>query len=119
MPVSPSFRGFVLEQLKRTVAGVRARSMFGGVGIYASDVFFALIADDTVYFKVDDSSRPDFEARGMEPFRPYGDVRETMQYYQVPEELLEDPEALAPWVEQAIGVARRAKGRHPRRRRKD
>jgi TfoX-like protein len=36
---------------------------------YARDVFFALIFDDTLYFKVDDSTRPEFEARGMAPFR--------------------------------------------------
>ena len=72
MSVSPSFRQFVLEQLARATTGVRARNMFGGVGIYSSDLFFALIDEDTVYFKVDDTTRPDFEARGMGPFRPTG-----------------------------------------------
>ena len=52
--------------------------MFGGVGIYAGELFFALIADDTVYFKVDQSNRPEFEARGMGPFRPYGEGGEVM-----------------------------------------
>lgn len=85
--------------------------MFGGVGIYAGDLFFALIADDTLYFKVDDSNRPDFEARGMGPFRPFGEDGEVMQYYRVPEELLDDPEPLGAWAEKAILVARRAKGR--------
>jgi TfoX/Sxy family transcriptional regulator of competence genes len=41
--------------------------MFGGVGIYAGNLFFALIADDTVYFKVDAATRPQFEERGMAP----------------------------------------------------
>jgi DNA transformation protein len=112
MTVTPSFRTFVLEQLQRATPGVRGRSMFGGVGIYAADLFFALIADDTLYFKVDDSTRPDFEARGMGPFRPFGEEGEVMQYYQVPEELLEDPDAIRPWVDRALGVARRAKNRH-------
>jgi DNA transformation protein len=110
MAVSPSFRTFVLEQLGRCVQGVRGRSMFGGVGIYAGELFFALIADDTLYFKVDDSNRPDFEARDRGAFRPYGEGGEVMQYYQVPEELLEDPETLGQWAEKAITVARRAKG---------
>ena len=70
MPVSPTFRTFVLDQLGRVAPRVRGRSMFGGVGIYAGAQFFALIADSTLYFKVDDSNRPDFEARGMGPFRP-------------------------------------------------
>jgi DNA transformation protein and related proteins len=85
--------------------------MFGGVGLYSGDVFFALIADDTVYFKTDETTRPDFEARGMEPFRPFGDGGGTMQYYQVPEDLLEDPEALRPWAEKAVAIARHSKTR--------
>jgi TfoX/Sxy family transcriptional regulator of competence genes len=34
-----------------------------------------------------------------------------MQYYAVPEDLLEDPEALRPWVDGALAVARRKKAR--------
>lgn len=109
MAVSGTFRTFVLEQLGRTVQGVHGRAMFGGVGIYAGELFFALIADDTVYFKVDESNRPEFEARGMGPFRPYGEDGEVMQYYRVPEDLLEDADELGLWAEKAIGVARRAR----------
>jgi DNA transformation protein and related proteins len=116
MTVSPSFRIFILEQLGRRVRGIRGRSMFGGVGIYAGDVFFALIDDDILYFKVDDSTRPEFEARGMAPFRPYGEHGEVMQYYRVPDDLLEDDETLGDWAEQAIQVAQRAKRGPPRRR---
>lgn len=83
--------------------------MFGGVGIYSGELFFALIAEDTLYFKVDESTRPDFEARGMEPFRPFGDAGGTMQYYQLPEDVLEDPEALRVWAEKALTVARQKK----------
>lgn len=109
MSVSPSYRTFVLEQLGRCGLRVRARSMFGGVGLYADELFFALIADDAVYFKVDDSNRPDFEARGLEPFRPYGEHGEVMGYFRVAEDLLEDPEALRAWADRAIAVARRAR----------
>ena len=109
--VNPSFRSFVLDQLVRVMAGVRDRPMFGGVGIYSGDLFFALIDEDTLYFKVDDTNRPDFEARGMGPFRPMGMEGETMQYYAVPEDLLEDPEALRSWVEGSLAAARRKKSR--------
>jgi DNA transformation protein len=104
--MSQSFRTYVLEQLRRVRPDIRDRSMFGGVGIYAGDVFFALIAEDTLYFKVDDSNRAAFEERGLGPFRPYGESGEVMQYYEMPADLLEDPEALRPWAEQAIAVAR-------------
>lgn len=105
--MTQSFRTFALEQLGRVRPDIRDRSMFGGVGIYAGDLFFALIADDTLYFKVDDFTRPAFEERGLRPFRPYGESGEVMQYYEVPEDLLEDPDALRPWAEQAIAVALR------------
>jgi DNA transformation protein len=112
--VSLSFRTFILEQLGRSVPDIRARNMFGGVGIYGRGFFFALMDDDTLYFKVDESNRPDFEARGMGPFQPYGEDGETMGYYRVPEDLLEDPELLGQWAEKAISVARRAKARAAR-----
>jgi DNA transformation protein and related proteins len=117
MSVSPSFATFVLEQLGRCVTGVRGRKMFGGLGIYSGELFFALVDDDVLYFKVDDSNRSEFVSRGMEPFRPYGDTGEVMQYYQVPEDLLEDVETLGAWAAAAIGVAERAKTRprKPRR----
>ncbi|HEX2206874.1 MAG TPA: TfoX/Sxy family protein [Longimicrobium sp.] len=109
MAVTPEYREFVLEQLGR-VAPVTARAMFGGVGVYSSGFFFALMADDTLYLKVDDTNRPDFEAAGMGPFRPF-EGGGAMQYYEFPADLLEDADALRPWVDKAIGVARRGRTR--------
>lgn len=105
MSVSPAYREYVLEQLGR-VAPVTARSLFGGLGIYAEGLFFALVDDDVLYLKVDDGNRADFEAAGMGPFHPFGDDR-AMQYYELPGDLLEEPEQLRPWVEKALDVARR------------
>jgi len=109
--VSDAFRDFALDQLGR-VTPVSARRMFGGVGIYAGGLFFALMDNNRLYFKVSDSNRPDFEARGMGPFRPYGDDGAAMQYYEVPPDVLEDVEALGPWVAKAVAVARTARARN-------
>jgi len=111
MPVSESFHTFVLDQLGRAAPRIRSKSMFGGVGVYSGELFFALIDDDVLFLKVDDTNRPDFVARGMKPFAPFGEGGEVMQYYRLPEELLEDPEELRPWVEKAIAVAARKKQR--------
>ncbi len=116
MAVTPSYLAHVVEQLSRVLSGVRGRRMFGEVGLYSGDTFFALLADDVLYFKVDDASRPDFEARGMSPFRPYGEGGAAMQYYQLPEEVFEDPDALRSWAERAIAIAHRKKRRSARRR---
>jgi DNA transformation protein len=110
MPVTNSFVDFVLEQLD-AVGGITSKRMFGGVGVYAGDLFFALLDNDILYFKADDSNRADFESAGMRPFQPYGPAGEVMQYYQVPVSVLEDPDELAGWAAKAIAVARAKKGR--------
>lgn len=106
MSVSVSYKAFVLEQLNQ-VRPTTARAMFGGLGIYADGLFFALADDDVLYFKVDDTNRPDFEAAGTGPFRPFGDER-AMAYFEVPAEVLEDADVLAAWMAKALAVAARA-----------
>lgn len=115
-PRRTTFQLFALEQLGRAVP-VTARSMFGGIGISSAGLPFALMDDDVLYFKVDDTTRPDFERRGLGPFRPFGDDGPAMQYYRVPEEILEDVDALRDWALRALHVARRARARRPRARR--
>ena len=118
MTVSDGYCTFIIDALSRSLPDIRTRKMFGGVGVYSGDLFFALLDDDTLYFKVDDETRPDFEAIGMGPFRPFGEDGETMQYYEVSADLIEDSDALAVWAERAISVARRAQARRPRKKRK-
>jgi DNA transformation protein len=107
MAHSESYREFVLEQLGR-VMPVTAKSMFGGVGIYSEQLFFALIAEDRLYFKVNDVTRSAFERLGMEPFRPFGDDS-AMGYYELPADVLEDVSRLSDWMRGAIEVAANAK----------
>lgn len=113
MAVTPDYRAFVLEQMGR-VAPVTSRSMFGGVGIYSDGFFFALLDNDTTYLKVDDSNCGDFEAAGTGPFSPFGDPKMVMQYYELPADLLEDADALRPWMSKAIDVARAARRKKKR-----
>lgn len=117
MTVSDDFRDFILEQL-RPAGRVTARRMFGGVGLYLDGLFFALIDDDTLYFKADDSSRARFQQAGSKPFCPFPDrPTQAMGYWQVPAEVLEDAEELAIWARKAMTVALAARTRRPARRR--
>lgn len=106
MRVTDGFRAFVLEQLSG-VKSLRARAMFGGVGLYAGDVFFGILAADVLYLKVDDSNRRQFEMVGMPPFKPYADRPMTMSYYQVPAGVLEDSDELAAWARASVRAAER------------
>ncbi len=107
MGVSEEFVGFVVEQL----AGwgeVAVRRMFGGAGLYRAGTMFAVLADDVAYLKVDDSNRDDFLRAGSVPFEPYPDkIRTTIRtYYEIPADVLEDPDELARWAERSWLIAR-------------
>ncbi|NND65543.1 MAG: TfoX/Sxy family protein [Gammaproteobacteria bacterium] len=104
MTVSQDYKDYVIEQLAELDV-VRTKRMFGGVGIYSDDIFFALIENDTLRFKVDDSNKQDYIDCGMEPFKPYKNKNTIMSYYEVPVEILEDIEALTHWARKSIQVA--------------
>jgi DNA transformation protein and related proteins len=108
MPVSEGYLTYVLDQLRPIVPGIRVRRMFGGVGLYATDLFFAVIDDDVLYLKVDDATRGEYEARGMPPFSPI-EGHASMNYSQLPEEILEERDELHRWTSRSLDVARSAK----------
>ena len=105
MPSTQDYLNYVLEQLAG-LGDVTSRRMFGGWGLYSDEVFFGIISDDTLYFKVDDSNRKDYESRGMSPFRPYADRPQvSLTYFEVPADALEDGKELAAWARRSIAVA--------------
>ena len=116
MAVSDDYREFVLEQLA-PAGRVTPRAMFGGVGLYLDGLFFALIDDDTLYFKVDDTTRPDYESRNMQPLRPFKDKPDlSMTYYTVPADVLDEPEELVAWARRSVAIASKPKKRAKTRR---
>ena len=112
MRVSGNVRDFVLDQLSG-LSGLRSRSMFGGVGLYGGDVFFAVIDNDTLFFKVDGTLRERYTRRGMPPFAPIPGKPPMLGYYQVPADVLEDAGALCRWAADSVAVG--AAARAPRR----
>lgn len=106
LAVTASFRSFVLDQLEE-LGDVVPRAMFGGVGLYQRGLFFGLLAGDILYLKVDDDTRPAFEAAGSQPFKPYPHRSTTMGYYSVPVGVLESAPELARWARLAVAAAAR------------
>ena len=113
-----SFKDYVLDQL-RAVGGTGARAMFGGFGIYKGGVMFGLIASDELFLKVDDTNRPDYEARQCKPFVYEGKNKPiSMSYWRIPDDVLEDPDELKAWAMKAYDVAlknKKAPKAQPRR----
>ena len=111
MAVSAEFRDFVLDQL-RAVTPVTSKRMFAGVGVYSRETFFAILYDETLYFKADETTRPAFAERGCRQFDPMGRGEKSpgaMGYFEVPVDVIENEDELRTWTRDAIAVARRAK----------
>lgn len=113
------FVSYLVEQLSEHWAPVRARRMFGGHGVFRDGVMFGLVADATLYLKVDGESRARFDAAGCEPF-VYTKRGKTfaMSYFEAPPEALEDPARLAGWAAVAFAAAARAAAKKGRKRAK-
>ena len=56
MVASNSFADFLREQLA-PLGHVAMRRMFGKTGVFCDGLMFAMVTDDTLYFRVDDHNR--------------------------------------------------------------
>ncbi|MBV8805167.1 MAG: TfoX/Sxy family protein [Sinobacteraceae bacterium] len=103
MARSNQFLDYVLEQL-HGLEHLASRRMFGGAGLYSGEIFFGLFYKERLYFRTDDATRPEYEARGSEPFRPRPNATR-MLYYTVPADVLEDGDELIKWARKAVAAA--------------
>jgi DNA transformation protein and related proteins len=97
-----------LQKLFAPFAAVSLKGMFGGRGVYAHGVIFALQAGEKIYLKTDEASAPRFKGAGSTPFvypTPMG-PRET-SYWTMPAAAFGDPDELKMWCGLALEAARR------------
>ena len=103
---SKEYREYIMDSLHTFFGETTCRAMFGGHGLYKDGIIFAIIVDDVLYFKVDDTNRADFEARGCSPFTYEAkEKRVSMSYWQVPLEVIEDGTELIRWAKKAYAVS--------------
>lgn len=101
MPQPSQFVDTLLEKLAN-FGEPSARFMFGGWGLYLDGVIIAIVADEALYLKVDETTRETFESAGRAPFKPYPDKDSTMSYYDAPPDMLDDEDQFEGWIRLAI-----------------
>ena len=89
----------------RGLSGIVTKRMFGGIGIYSDARFFAVIDNDTLFFKVDEVLAQRYQDKGMPPFMPIPGAKPMTGYYQVPPDVLEDGADLVKWAKDSIAIA--------------
>ncbi len=97
MQADVGYHDYIMEVLA-PIGDVTGRAMFGGYGIFHQGDMFAIIAGSTLYFKVNDTNRADYEAVGSKQF-PH-----SMPYWEVPAEVIEDTAKLHKWARTSIVI---------------
>lgn len=107
MAADSDYVDFVLDCMAG-LGPVRPVRFFSGTGLTMDGVQFAMITKTSrLFFVVDDATRPRYQAAGMEPFwytRSTG-RREVQRWYELPEDVLMDPDELRRWAMDAIRIA--------------
>ena len=109
---SVEFIKYVMELLE-PVGPVQAGRFFGGVGISNGCAQFAMIMGNSLYFVVDENTRGKYEQAGMQPFSyttKKGHIQ-VRRYFELPEDILTDPEQLRVWASEAMIIAGNTKSK--------
>lgn len=109
------------EWVREHLAGLgrlEVKRMFGGAGVYASGVMFALLDDGVIWLKADDALAADFRAEGSAPFTYPAKTGEqvSLGYWSLPEAALDDADTATAWARRSLDVAlRKAAEKKPRK----
>ena len=98
-----------LKALFEPFGSVTVKRMFGGSGIYAEGMCFAIELKGEVFLKTDAISQQSFSAAGSAPFTyvAKGKSRPT-SYWSLPTAAHEDDDELRRWASLGLDAARRA-----------
>ena len=101
------FRDAVLEKLD-ALRGLDCRALYSGYGLWCDKTFFAVVAKGKLYFRVHESTRPDYRAARSCPLMTRGGVYDE-EFLEVPSEVVTNAERLLDWATRSIEGARESK----------
>ena len=115
MVASETYAEFLREQLA-PLGRLSMRRMFGKTGVFCDGVMFAMVTENTLYFRVDDENRETFKE--AESFPPLNYARRArmidLSFWRVPERLFDEPDELVAWARAALAAAHRIAAKRER-----
>lgn len=117
MAYDPSFGEWVQEHFAG-LGPITIKRMFGGAGVYANGLIFALLDDGVVWLKADAQNEPALRQAGSRQFTYPTKDGETMSmaYWSLPEPAVDDPDEAVRWARMSIDAAlRKAAAKKPRK----
>lgn len=115
MVAGDSFTEFLREQLG-PLGRITMRRMFGKAGVFCDGLMLGMLADDTLYFRVDDHNRAAFAEAAAFPPLNYESRGRTidLSFWRAPDRLFDEPEELVRWARVALEAARRVAAKRKR-----
>jgi DNA transformation protein and related proteins len=112
MVASAAFAEFLHEQLA-PLGSVTTRRMFGKTGVFCDGVMFAVVTQNTLYFRVDELNRETFKEAASLPPLNYVKKGSTidLSFWRAPDRLLDEPDELVRWARAALAAAHRVAGK--------
>ena len=103
------YRPLRYEQMMRAAEAydVRARRMFGGMGVYTGERMFAFLMGEDIGLKLSpDDLHEAMQIPGAGPLHPEPDSEPMREYVKMPAEILDNYETFTTWVEKSANYAR-------------
>jgi DNA transformation protein and related proteins len=115
MVASDSFAAFLSEQLA-PLGRITMRRMFGKTGVFCDGLMLGMVADNTLYLRVDDDNRAAFQEAASSPPLNYRKKGETidLSFWRAPERLFDEPDELVTWARIALAAAHRVAAKRGR-----
>lgn len=112
MKMTP-FLEYVMYDVLSILPSLHARAMMGGYTLYNEGKVFAIVEGENLWFKGSKETESWYKERGAKKFSYYKTDTKTgkkkkqeMNYFHVPETVIEDKEALDIWLNTALDVSR-------------
>lgn len=103
------YRPLRYEQMMRAAEAydVRARRMFGGMGVYTGEKMFAFLVGEEIGLKLSPEHLQEaMQIPGAGPMKPDKDAEPMREYVRMPREVLDNLELFLFWVERSANYAR-------------
>ena len=115
MVASETFAEFLREQLA-PLGPISFRRMFGKTGVFCDALMFGMVAENTLYFRVDDDNRKAFKEAEAYPPLNYSKKGATidLSFWRAPERLFDEPDELIAWARAALAAAGRVAAKRAR-----
>ena len=105
MRVKSDLASYVEEHLA-FLGRLSTKSIFGGIGVFVDERLLGIVMEDKLYLHTDASNLGAYQERGMQQFKPYPNAFDlTTDHHQVPTDVLDDPQQLKEWGQQALAAA--------------